>query len=57
VQDVPGDGSRYVRDSLGVDTVIVAGGVAWSAAEGYSEDARGATLPYAIPSDRKRLAA
>lgn len=45
VQDVPGDGSRYVRDAHGVDTVIVAGGVAWNASEGYSDDARGAILP------------
>ncbi len=45
VQDVPGDGSRYVRDAHGVDTVIVAGGVAWSAADGYTDDARGAILP------------
>ncbi|WP_225007310.1 N-acyl-D-amino-acid deacylase family protein [Novosphingobium percolationis] len=45
VQDVPGDGSRYVRDAHGVDTVIVAGGIAWSAADGYTDDARGAILP------------
>ncbi|MEQ9317243.1 MAG: amidohydrolase family protein [Henriciella sp.] len=44
VQDVPGDGSRYVRDSHGVDTVIVGGGIAWSAKDGYQE-ARGAVLP------------
>lgn len=44
VQDVPGDGSRYVRDAKGVDTVIVGGGVAWSASAGYQE-ARGEILP------------
>jgi N-acyl-D-amino-acid deacylase len=44
VQDVPGDGSRYVRDAKGVDTVIVGGGVAWSASTGYQE-ARGEILP------------
>jgi N-acyl-D-aspartate/D-glutamate deacylase len=44
VQDVPGDGSRYVRDSHGVDTVIVGGGIAWSAREGYQET-RGVVLP------------
>lgn len=44
VQDVPGDGSRYIRDSHGVDTVIVGGGIAWSAKDGYQE-ARGAVLP------------
>jgi N-acyl-D-aspartate/D-glutamate deacylase len=61
VQDVPGDGSRYVRDAHGVDTVIVAGGVAWSAAEGYTSDARGVILPPALsttlPSGPERLAA
>jgi N-acyl-D-amino-acid deacylase len=45
VQDVPGDGSRYVRDQRGVDTVIVGGGVAWTAADGYSADARGVIVP------------
>jgi N-acyl-D-aspartate/D-glutamate deacylase len=45
VKDVPGDGSRYVRDSTGVDTVIVGGGVAWNAATGYGQDARGSILP------------
>lgn len=44
VQDVPGDGSRYIRHSHGVDTVIVGGGIAWSAKDGYQE-ARGAVLP------------
>ncbi|TFU06297.1 amidohydrolase [Polymorphobacter arshaanensis] len=48
VQDVPGDGSRYVRDARGVDTVIVGGGVAWSAADGYSADARGVIVPAAL---------
>ncbi len=28
--DMPGDGMRYVRDSIGVDTVVVNGEVAWS---------------------------
>lgn len=45
VQDVPGDGSRYVRDSLGIDTVLVGGEVAWSAADGYTDARRGAILP------------
>ncbi|MBU1287055.1 MAG: amidohydrolase family protein [Alphaproteobacteria bacterium] len=44
VNDVPGDGHRYVRDSHGVDTVIVGGGIAWSEAEGY-QDVRGEVLP------------
>jgi N-acyl-D-amino-acid deacylase len=45
VQDVPGNGSRYVRDSIGVDTVIVGGEVAWSRADGYTGACRGAILP------------
>jgi N-acyl-D-amino-acid deacylase len=57
VQDVPGEGSRYIRDAHGIDTVIVGGGVAWSAAEGYSQDARGTTLPPAILAPAEYLAA
>ncbi len=45
VQDVPGNGSRYVRDSVGVDAVLVGGEVAWSRANGYTESRRGALLP------------
>jgi len=56
VQDVPGDGSRYVRDSHGVDTVIVGGGIAWSASEGYQE-ARGAVLPGAREDQPELVAA
>lgn len=44
VNDVPGDGYRYVRDSHGVDTVIVGGGIAWTARDGY-KDACGEVLP------------
>lgn len=43
--DVPGDGSRYVRDGIGMDTVLVGGAVAWSVADGYSASARGKVLP------------
>ena len=45
VQDVPGDGSRYVRDAVGVDTVVVGGRIAWNRASGYRNDAQGAILP------------
>lgn len=45
VQDVPGDGSRYIRDSIGVEAVIVGGEVAWKASEGYADVHRGAILP------------
>jgi N-acyl-D-aspartate/D-glutamate deacylase len=55
VQDVPGDGSRYVRDSHGMQTVIVGGGIAWSAEDGYQE-ARGEVLPGAR-EDQPGLAA
>lgn len=40
VQDVPGDGHRYVRDSVGVDTVIIGGAVAYDA-DGYTGEHRG----------------
>lgn len=58
VQDVPGDGKRYVRDSRGVDTVVVSGGVAWSAAAGYADkDTRGAILPGTGADTRPLVAA
>ena len=56
VQDVPGDGSRYVRDSHGVDTVIVGGGIAWSAKDGYQE-VHGEVLPGEKGSHGKLAAA
>lgn len=57
VQDVPGDGKRYVRDSRGVDTVVVGGGIAWCAKSGYADkDTRGAILPGA-PADSRPLVA
>ena len=48
-QDVPGDGSRYVRDAVGVDTVIVGGKIAWSQKRGYGNEAQGEILPGANP--------
>ena len=44
VADVPGDGSRYVRDSRGVTEVFVGGALAWSADGGY-QPAQGEILP------------
>jgi N-acyl-D-aspartate/D-glutamate deacylase len=44
VDDVPGNGWRYVRNSQGVEVAIVGGSVAWSAEGGY-QDARGEILP------------
>lgn len=57
VQDVPGDGSRYVRDALGVEAVIVSGGVAWTAAEGYAQETRGEVLPGQAADTRPLVAA
>ena len=45
VQDVPGDGSRYVRDAVGVDTVVIGGAIAYTADGGYTEARRGQILP------------
>jgi len=36
VQDVPGDGYRYVRDALGIDQVLIQGKLAFSHKEGYT---------------------
>ena len=44
-QDVPGDGSRYIRDAVGMDTVIVGGRIAWSQRHGYGSDVQGEILP------------
>ena len=57
VQDVPGDGSRYVRDALGIDTVIVGGGVAWTATEGYASDTHGEVLPGEKQDEKPLVAA
>lgn len=56
VKDVPGEGSRYVRESIGVDTVIVGGRVAWNVADGYSDQAQGEILP-GTPADPRPLVA
>ncbi len=44
VQDVPGDGSRYVRDGKGIDTVIIGGEIAYRGGE-YTESAIGSIIP------------
>jgi N-acyl-D-aspartate/D-glutamate deacylase len=41
VQDVPGDGFRYVRDAHGVNTVVIGGAVAYDNAIGYHDAHRG----------------
>lgn len=45
VQDVPGDGSRYVRDAIGIDSVIINGAVAYDRDTGYTDARRGQVLP------------
>ncbi len=45
VQDVPGEGSRYVRDSIGVEAVIVAGALSWDVNQGYTDARNGRYLP------------
>ena len=47
VHDMPGGGMRYVRAASGVETVVVNGEIAWSAATGYTE-----ALPGTIASAR-----
>lgn len=44
VQDVPGDGNRYVRDAIGIDTVIINGAIAYDSAAGYRDEHRGQIL-------------
>ena len=44
VQDVPGDGHRYVRDAIGVETVIIGGAVAYDHLQGYSAEHRGQVI-------------
>lgn len=45
VQDVPGDGSRYVRDAIGVDTVVIGGEIAYRHGTGYTDSRQGKVLP------------
>ena len=44
VQDVPGDGYRYVRDAIGVDTVIIGGAVAYNCDSGYTDARKGQVI-------------
>lgn len=44
VQDVPGEGHRYVRDAVGVDSVIIGGEVAYDRANGYTGSHRGEVI-------------
>ncbi len=42
VFDMPGDGMRYIRDAIGIDTVVVNGEIAWS--KGAYTDAAAGTI-------------
>jgi N-acyl-D-aspartate/D-glutamate deacylase len=42
--DFPGDGIRWIRHSVGMDTVVVGGEVTWNATEGYIDGARAGGL-------------
>lgn len=42
--DFPGEGIRWIRRQIGVDTVVVNGQVTWTAADGYRADARAGVL-------------
>jgi N-acyl-D-aspartate/D-glutamate deacylase len=42
-RDLPGDGIRWVRHAVGVDSVVVNGALAYSSAGGYT-DARSGTI-------------
>jgi N-acyl-D-aspartate/D-glutamate deacylase len=42
--DFPSDGIRWIRRSVGMDTVLVGGGVAWDKTEGYIDAARAGGL-------------
>jgi N-acyl-D-aspartate/D-glutamate deacylase len=44
VQDVPGDGYRYTRDAVGVDTVIIGGAIAYNCGSGYTDSRKGKVL-------------
>jgi N-acyl-D-amino-acid deacylase len=49
VADLPGDGFRYIRRSLGIDTVVVNGAVTWTAADGYTEARSGDVVSLSTP--------
>ena len=49
VRDLPGDGYRYIRKAIGVDTVIVNGEVAYTAPDGYTESSSGELVTLQTP--------
>jgi len=50
VEDLPGDGFRYIRKARGIDTVIVNGQVTWSARDGYTDARAGAVVTLSTPT-------
>ena len=42
--DFPGGGTRWIRNSVGVDTVVVNGEVTWTDADGYAPKARAGVI-------------
>ena len=42
--DFPGGGTRWIRNSVGVDTVVVNGEVTWTDSEGYAPKARAGVI-------------
>ncbi len=42
--DFPGGGTRWIRRSVGVDTVVVNGAVTWSEGDGYAPHARAGVI-------------
>lgn len=49
VSDLPGDGFRYIRHSLGVDSVVVNGSLTWTAASGYAAARAGEVVSLGSP--------
>lgn len=49
VRDLPGDGYRYIRHAIGVDTVIVNGEVAYYAEAGYTDSTSGELVTLQTP--------
>lgn len=43
-EDFPGDGIRWIRRQIGVDTVVVNGEITWTAADGYRAEARAGVI-------------
>ena len=49
VADLPGDGYRYIRHSIGVDTVVVNGEVTWTRDGGYTDARAGDVVSARTP--------